>query len=79
MKYHEQFNKDGYDYEVGMDESEGLGWFEVCGATECNEEEHAEGGIWFDGKEITDYDGVFEMPQPIIDWLENKAFDVDYF
>lgn len=79
MIHHEQFTMDDYDYEVGMDENTGRGWFEVCGASWVNEEDHADGGIWFEGMEITDYDGVCEMPQPIIDWLENKGFDISWF
>lgn len=37
-------------------------------------------GIWCgEGtKEMCDYDGVFEIPKPIIAWLEELGFNCDY-
>tara|TARA_R100000544_G_scaffold21201_1_gene10399 strand:- start:299 stop:538 length:240 start_codon:yes stop_codon:yes gene_type:complete len=79
MKVSTTFNDNNHDYEVHMDTAEGYGWFELCGANEHTEDEHAEGGIWCEGMEITDYDGVYEMPKPIIDWLEEQGFDISWF
>lgn len=37
---------------------------------------YAEGGLWFDGKTLIDYDGVFSLSPAIIDKLEEKGYDV---
>ena len=39
---------------------------------------YAEGGLWFDNKELTDYDGVFELPQPVINKLKELGYDTSY-
>jgi hypothetical protein len=53
------------------DEDEG--WFE-CYSDDG--EWYAEGCLWFDGKELTDYDGVFSLPDFIMDKLEEMGYDV---
>lgn len=35
--------------------------------------EHIE--LWFDGKTVTGYDGVFELPQEAIQLLEENGYD----
>lgn len=35
-------------------------------------------GLWFDGKELTDYDGVFSLPEEAIQLLEENGFNADY-
>jgi hypothetical protein len=32
-------------------------------------------GIWHEDKRVTDYDGVFELPQEAIDLLKENGFD----
>ena len=32
-------------------------------------------GLWFDGKTVTGYDGVFELPQEAIQLLEENGYD----
>ncbi len=40
-------------------------------------EEFASIGLWFDDKkEMTDYDGVFELPEQVIGLLEEQGFVV---
>jgi len=39
---------------------------------------YEEGGLWFEGNELTDYDGVFELPVQLLDFLESKGYNVDY-
>ena len=37
------------------------------------------GGLWFDGDNLTDYDGVYELPSEINQWLrENDYTFLDY-
>ena len=32
-------------------------------------------GIWHEDKRVTDYDGIFELPQEAIDLLKENGFD----
>lgn len=34
------------------------------------------GGLWFDGPELVDYDGVFELPKDVVDMLAGAGYDV---
>ena len=34
------------------------------------------GGLWFDGPELVDYDGVFELPKDVVDMLSGAGYDV---
>ena len=47
--------------------------------------EHAElgedggsGGLWFDGTHLVDYDGVYNLPQGVIDICEHAGLNMDY-
>lgn len=41
-------------------------------------ETHGEmGGLWFDGKELSDYDGVYSLPKQVIDALRQMGYVVD--
>lgn len=35
-------------------------------------------GIWHENKELTDYDGVFELPEQAIQLLEKNGFNCEY-
>lgn len=35
-------------------------------------------GLWFDGKELIDYDGCFELPKSVIEAIEQLGFNADY-
>ena len=37
---------------------------------------HAEIGLWFDGKELSDYDGVFSLPREIGEMLKEAGYVV---
>ncbi|MEI6061245.1 MAG: hypothetical protein WCR72_11080 [Bacteroidota bacterium] len=46
---------------------------------EIEELEMEEGiGLWFDQDELTDYDGVFELPKQLIAFLEENGFNMDW-
>lgn len=34
-------------------------------------------GLWFDGKTVTDYDGVFEIPKQAVEMLEENGYNCD--
>jgi hypothetical protein len=52
------------------------GWFEFYDKKTGGADWYAEGGLWFEGKELVDYDGVFALPDAVLDILESKGFDV---
>lgn len=53
------------------------GWFELYDVETGGEEWYAEGGLWFKGKELTDYDGVFDLPPAIKNKLMEWGYQVD--
>mgnify|MGYP003120558855 FL=1 len=59
---------------VGI-KSDDYGYFEMYDLPSDGLRFYAEGGIWFTGKEVVDYDGVFSLPQPIIDQLKRMGYD----
>jgi len=40
--------------------------------------EYEVGGLWFEENELTDYDGVFELPKELIEYLEKQGYDMEY-
>jgi hypothetical protein len=34
----------------------------------------SEGSLWFEGRELIDYDGVFELPKSVIDMLVGAGY-----
>jgi len=54
------------------------GWFELYDEATGGDEWYAEGGLWFEGKELVDYDGVFALPQCVCDCLRQHGFDPSY-
>ena len=47
-----------------------------------NEDEYAEGGLWFEstnnGTRLTEYDGVFNIPKEVIAMLKSMGLDTSY-
>lgn len=50
------------------------GSFELYDEETGGEDWYAEGGLWFNGKDLIDYDGVFALPKVI----ENKLIEMGY-
>ena len=44
---------------------------------EDDEETYMEGGIWFDGKQIEDYDGCFELPEEVVAALNELGYSLE--
>jgi hypothetical protein len=59
--------------------SEDYGWFEIYDEESRGDEWYAEGGLWFDGKDLTDYDGVFSLPDCILAKLKELGYNVEDF
>lgn len=51
------------------------GFFEFFDTETGGDEWYAEGGIWFEGTKVTDYDGVFSLPPFITKKLQEWGFD----
>jgi hypothetical protein len=46
---------------------------------EIDELEIEEGiGLWFQGNELTDYDGVFELPPELVKFLSQQGYDMTW-
>ena len=43
-----------------------------------DEEQYAEGGLWFQNTKITEYDGVFSLPKEVIAMLKFLGMDTEY-
>lgn len=63
---------------IGYRAEDDYGWFEFYDIASGGEDWYAEGGLWFSEEELTDYDGVFELPDFICEYLKKKGFDVSY-
>jgi len=58
---------------MGYTPSTGRGWFEFY---DDSGEWDAEGGLWITDGALTDYDGVFALPDFVMDWLQSQGVDV---
>ena len=63
---------------IGIRDTDVSGWFELYDTETGGDEWYGEGGLWFEGKELTDYDGVFSLPGCIINKLKELGYDTTY-
>jgi hypothetical protein len=72
-------SEDGVKMEVtvGIHESGKTGWFEMYDLESGGEDWYAEGGLRFEGKTLTDYDGVFELPSQVTDKLKEWGYETE--
>lgn len=70
-RYHFDVHVDEGTYTVEVDTTARYGYFEH---NELGDE--SGGGLWFDGKNLIDYDGVFELPMKVIKALRAAGFSV---
>jgi len=58
--------------------SHDYGWFEMFDDEDENGQDwHAEGGLWFEGKTVVDYDGVFALPNGVIELLKENGYNTE--
>lgn len=50
---------------------------EVMDTETEGDREHAEIGLWFEDKELADYDGVFQLPSDLVAWLKELGYGGD--
>jgi hypothetical protein len=67
-----------WSIEVGYDPATEYGHFEIYDIESGGEDGYAEGGLWFKGKELVDYDGVYALPKMVIDLLTKMGLDASY-
>ncbi len=72
----------GIELEVTIGiKDEDYGWFELYDVKTGGERVYAEGGLWFHKEDnityLRDYDGVFELPEYIMDKLVEMGYSMD--
>ena len=60
--------------DVSINIKDERGSFEIYDIKTGGEDWYAEGGLWFKGKDLVDYDGVFALPKCI----ESKLTELEY-
>jgi hypothetical protein len=63
---------------INESEDRSEGFFEIYDIETGGDDWYAEGGLWFIGKELTDYDGVFALPICVIEKLTELGYDASY-
>ena len=53
------------------------GWFEIYDEESGGDDWHAEGGLWFNNKDVTDYDGVFSLPSGVLELLKENGYNTE--
>ena len=62
-----------FKIQICDDEQGWFEWHDVDGEWDV----HCEGGLWFDGNELTDFDGVFDLCEPIKKKLMELGYRLD--
>lgn len=63
---------------VGIKDST-YGYYELYDTLTGGEDWYAEGGLWFQGKDLIDYDGMFSLSGAVINKLKEWGYNVDDF
>lgn len=63
-------------YIVNFNELKQYGSFELY--SNCDDGYYAEGGLWFQDNELTDYDGIFALPSEIYNQLHKWDLKTDH-
>ena len=56
--------------------SDGKGSWEYQ-SDDDDEETYVEGGLWFEGKEVVDYDGIYELPDEVKLAIRYMGYKID--
>lgn len=60
------------NFMIDIDDEVGVGFFEHNEVgDECG------GGLWFDGRTLTDYDGVYDLPSEVQRALLDNGYQLD--
>lgn len=69
-KYNFDVNLSTERYTIEIDTAESYGYFQ-------DNTTGTEGGLWFDGMELVDYDGVAVLPKQVEDALKANGYSLD--
>ena len=69
-------NDEEMEITVGVDDDREYGYFEMYDTKTGGDRFYAVGGLWFQGKTLTDYDGVFQLSQHVTAKLKEWGYDV---
>jgi len=70
-------DKNTLEFTIGFhNETKQTGWFEYSDIKTGGNNIYEEGGLWFDGLKLEDYDGVYELRVEILNKLKEMGFDV---
>lgn len=83
ITYQNSFGQVGPDYPdvefnviVSVNDERKKGWWQIDGGGGAH---YASGGLWFDdNRKLTDYDGIFSLPDYIGEKLEEHGYDVGF-
>ena len=87
MNYNKEkhYNKDNVSISVFIDTDSNYGYFEY--EVEQTDEEiqmfgeqesdFVEGGLWFDGNQLVDYDGIDTLPEVVIKLIQELDYKTD--
>ena len=67
--------KEELEITVGVSDDDEYGFFEIYDTKSGGNRFYGEGGLWFTGKNLTDYDGVFELSDHVINKLKEWGYD----
>ena len=68
------------EFTIGFhNDTKQTGWFEWFDVKTGGGKWYCEGGLWFDGLELTGYDGCYSIAFEILDKLEEMGFDVSEY
>ncbi len=59
---------------VRVDDKKEYGWFEIYDLETGGQEYYVEGGLWFEGKNLIDYDGVTVLPESVEKSLKTLGY-----
>ena len=79
------YNKDNVSISIFIDTEANYGYFEY--EVEQTDEEiqmfgeqesiYVEGGLWFDGNQLVDYDGIDTLPEEVIKLIQELGYKTD--
>ena len=68
-----------YDLQVVVDtdQADQQGWFELYDTDTGGENHHEEGGLWFNDRELVDYDGTPCIHEKVLEILDGWNFNTE--
>jgi hypothetical protein len=71
-------DEDNVVLHITINVDDDYGYFELYDIETGGDDWYAEGGLWFEGNKLVDYDGVYSLLTSIIDKLKELGYDMSY-